>query len=142
MSVFAGPVVDTAPRRGAKKTSTSRTRWYERPVYRYPLWALLSIGMVALGLWLAGMLWSFAQSVDTSSILTWFLVTGLAFMPVIMAMAGCALPVLVAMRFRDRMFRRMRQEPPTRLKVVVWVWALTQLILLNAVMLYAIVQFR
>ncbi|MEM6391857.1 MAG: hypothetical protein AAF797_03705 [Planctomycetota bacterium] len=117
-------------------------KWHERPRYRYPFWAVLSVVMVVVGLWGAGKLWAYAQTVDTSSVLTWFIVTGLAFMPVIVAMAGCALPVLVAMRFRDRVFRKLREEPPAWQKTVVWVWAVVQLLVLNAFMLYAIVQIR
>ncbi|MEM1212359.1 MAG: hypothetical protein AAGI68_08685 [Planctomycetota bacterium] len=142
MSVFVGPVVNQNPRVRTRAGVPSRLKWYERPRYRYPLWALLSVAMVAGGLSVGALLWRVAQSVDTTSILTWFVVTAVAFMPVVVAMAGCALPVLVAMRFRDRVFRKFRREPELWQKILVWVWASTQLIALNAVMLYYIVQFR
>lgn len=144
MSVLTGTLWGSSPgsRERDRLSPRGRVRWYERPRYRNPAWACVSVAMVAGGLWLAGAFWRYAQGIDSTSVLVWLLVTFVAFLPVIVAMAGCALPVLVAMRFRDRVFRKYREEPGRGERLVVWGWALSQLLVLNAVMLYVLVQIR
>ena len=101
---------------------------------RFALAGLLGFALVSIGVTGWEQLGGLSRGLD-GAFMTWLGVMVLAFVPLTIGLLGLAMPILAAVRFRDRYFRVHRVDPPMFLMRGVWLLGLLEMALLHAWML-------